>query len=325
MKNLISILTAISLILLLGLNYNINAQIKEILEQPYNLAGERTPEPQFFILQTIITNYSLNGTRTGKEFYKLFLRCKPAEVNGKNVYEYTCGKFEIGSNDSNLVTVPALNNWSFIFGNSPGGYDNKGQVFGIEHSKFENLVDEKGQHFSKPQAYWIYNSFIDFHAFCNVFAEPTHDGGGIQDLTDINQKIIHSSSNSEAPVNLGSNIEKGSYYKNGLITLTFTGLGLVNNATCAIVTFDAGEGSFKMKMKPMPGMEITTVGSSHYKGNLFINMSSFWVEKVIMNEFVLSETTIQGQTGKMNSVAERRTIINNIDKSGYMEALKSLY
>jgi hypothetical protein len=43
-----------------------------------------------------------------------------------------------------------------------------------------------------------------------------------------------------------------------------------------------------------------------------------------MDEFVLSETTIQGQNSKMNSVSERRTIINNIDKSGYLEALKSL-
>jgi len=324
MKNLISILNVISLILLIGLNYNLTAQTKEILEQPYNLAGERTPGPQFFMLQTIITNYSLDGTRTGKEFYKLFLQCKPVEVNGKNVYKYTCSKFEIGSDDSDLVAIPALDNWSYIFGNTPGGYDNKGQVFGIEHSKFENLVDKNGQHISKPQAYWIYNSFIDFHSFCNVFAEPIHNGDGIQNLTHINQKIIHSASNSEAPVNLGGNIEEGSYYKNGLITLTFTGLGLVNDATCAIVTFDAGEGSFKMKMKPMPNMEITTVGSSHYKGNLFINISSFWVEKVIMDEFVLSETTIKGQSSKMNSVTERRTTINNVDKSSYMRTLESL-
>lgn len=323
MKDLKSILNVISLILLLGLNYNLKAQTKEILEQPYNLAGERTPEPQFFILQTIITNYSLDGTRTDKEFYKLYLQCKPAEANGKKVYKYTCSKFEIGSKDSNLVTVPSLDNWSYIFGNTTGGYDNKGQVFGIEHSKFENLIDAKGQHISKPQAYWIYNSFVDFHAFCNVFAEPTDDGAGIQDLSHINQEIIHSSSHSEAPVNLGNNIENGSYYKNGLITLTFTGLGVVNDATCAIVSFDAGEGSFKMKMKPMPSMEIATTGSSHYKGNLFININSFWVEKVIMDEFVLSETTIQGQTSKINSVAERRTTINNVDKLVYWETLKS--
>jgi hypothetical protein len=223
MKNLKSIINVISLILLLGLNYNLSAQIKEDLEQPYNLAGERTTEPQFFILQTIITNYSLDGTRTGKELYKLYLQCKPAEVNGNNVYKYTCSKFEIGSNDSNLVTVPGLNNWSYIFGDTPGGYNAKGQVFGIEHSKFDNLTDNNGKHISQGMSYWIYNSFVDFHAFCNVFAEPTGDGGGIQDLNHINQEIIHSSSYSEPPVNLGSNIEKGSFYKNGLITLTFTG------------------------------------------------------------------------------------------------------
>lgn len=71
-------------------------------------------------------------------------------------------------------------------------------------------------------------------------------------------------------------------------------------------------------------MEITTIGSSPYKGNLFINMSSFGVGKVKMDEFVLSETTIQGQTSKMNSAAECRTTINNVDKSSYMEALESM-
>ena len=324
MKKILLFPILIFMILILVLNHAIYGQTKEILEQQYNLAGERTREPQYFILQTIITDYRLDGTRTGKEFYKLFLRCEPADSKRKNVYKYTCDKFEAGNSDSGLVMIPALKNWSYLFGDTPGGYDEKGQVFGIEHSKFENLADENGQQISKPRAYWIYNSFIDFHAFCNVFAEPVQSGNGIQDLTHINQKIIHSSSNSEAPVNLGSNIEEGSFYKNGMITLTFTGLSLVNDATCAIVNFDSGEGSFKMKMKPMPSMEITTVGSSHYKGNLFININSFWVEKVIMDEFVLSETTIQGQNSKMNSVSERRTIINNIDKSGYMEALKSL-
>ncbi len=78
-----------------------------------------------------------------------------------------------------------------------------------------------------------------------------------------------------------------------------------------------------MKMKPMPNMEITTIGSSHYKGNLFVNINSFWVEKVIMDEFVLSETTIPGQTSRINSVAERKTTINNLDKSKYTEALKN--
>ena len=323
MKNLISILNPISLILLLGLNYNLNAQTKEILEQSYKLAGERTPGPQFFILQTIITNYSLDGTRTGREFYKLYLQCKPAKDSGKNVYKYTCSKFEIGSHDSNLVTVPTLDNWSYIFGNTPSGYDAKRQIFGIQHSKFENLTDNNGKHISQGMSYWIYNSFIDFHAFCNVFAEPTTTGGGIQDLNHINQKIVHLAANTEAPVDLGSNAEKGSYFKNGEIILTLIGLGIVNDATCAIINFDSGESSFKMKMKPMPNMEITTVGSSHYKGNLFINMKSFWVEKVIMDEFVLSETNIPGQT-KINSVTERKTTINNIDKSGYEKALMSI-
>jgi hypothetical protein len=69
-----------------------------------------------------------------------------------------------------------------------------------------------------------------------------------------------------------------------------------------------------MKMKPAPNMEITTTGYSHYKGNLFTNTTSFRVEKVVMDEFVLSETAITGQSNKVNSVTERKTTIDNVDK-----------
>ena len=55
-------------------------------------------------------------------------------------------------------------------------------MFGIDHAKFENLVDANGQPLPVDKAYYVYNAFIDFHAFCNVFAEPMAGGKGIQDL-----------------------------------------------------------------------------------------------------------------------------------------------
>ena len=58
------------------------------------------------------------------------------------------------------------------------------------------------------KAYYVYNAFIDFHGFCNVFAEPTTGGKGIQDLKSIGDKIVHAAAFTEPPVNLGSGIEK---------------------------------------------------------------------------------------------------------------------
>lgn len=67
------------------------------------------------------------------------------------------------------VEIPALKNWAYIF-HEPG-IDKKGQLFGISHEKFENLTDAKGKSLPSDQTYHVYNTFIDFHSFCNVFAE----------------------------------------------------------------------------------------------------------------------------------------------------------
>ena len=69
---------------------------------------------------------------------------------------------------------------------------------------------------------WNYKSFIDFHSM-NVFCEKTATGKGVQDLKHIGDKIIHSASYSQPQVNLGSQVAKGSYFKNGEITLLFKG------------------------------------------------------------------------------------------------------
>ena len=319
MKNKKWFITALIIFLTMACNNKNIAQIKSVLQQRYNLAGERTKAPQFFILETTLQSYNPDGTRAGKNFLKLYLKCSPVEGNVQDVYKYTCAKFVIKYGDSVETTVPSLVNWSYKFESMSTGLDEKGQVFGIEHGKFENLTDSSGKPISPEMSYWIYNSFIDFHAFCNVFAEPTRAGNGIQALNFLNQRIIHLAANTEAPVNLGSNVEKGSFFKNGEITLTFTGLGIVNDASCAIVTFDSGESSFKMKMKPMPNMEVTTLGSSHYKGNLFINLKSFWVEKVVMDEFVVSETTVPTLPNKIDAVTERNTVINNVDADQFVK------
>lgn len=219
--------------------------------------------------------------------------------------------------DSLETTVPSLRGWTYVFKQTPTGFDERGQVFGIAHSKFENLVDSNGKSIPLQNAYLIYNTFIDFHAFCNGLAERTISGSGIQDLKRIGQKIVHASAFSEPPVDLGSNVEKGSFFKNGEITLAFKGLSLVDQAPCALVGFDSGESSFKMIIRPMPDMEIPTIGSSHYKGDIYIDLATKWVRKVIMDENVVAETSLPFPPNKVNSVTERSTVIENISEAEF--------
>ena len=293
-----------------------------ILRQSFNLAGERLPEVQYFIMESKFVNYALDGRRIGYDICKLYLKCAPAKLADKTGDEYTCSKFTLQTGDSPAMNIPALKGWTYVFKTDSDGFDEKGQVLGIEHSKFENLVDTNGKPIPPAKSYFIYNTFIDFHSFCNVFAERTICGKGIQDLTAIGQKIVHSSAFSEPPVNLGSHIAEGSFFKNGEVTLAFKGLSLINEKSCAIVGFDSGESSFKMIMNPTPEMKINTVGSSHYKGDIYIDLETKWVQKVIMDEVVVAETILPFPPNKVNTVTERNTIIQNVNEEDFKQEEK---
>jgi len=315
-KNLIiqsNIVICFYLLLLLFIG-NLQADDSSFLKQEFNLAGKHSQETQFYILKSELITYALNGKRISNDIFKLYLQCVPATISKKNKDEYTCIKFLIKQGNAPEVSVPALANWSYLFSE---GIDDKNQVFGINHSQFENLKDMNGKVIPQDIAYHIYNAFIDFHSFCNVFAERTPNGKGIQDLRKIGQKIIHSAAFTEPPTNLGEYISKGSFFKNGEITLEFKGLSIVNDKQCALIGFDSGESLFKMIMNPAPNMEIITIGSSHYIGDIYKDTSSNWVQKVTLNEIVVSETTMPMPPNKINSVSERSILILNVSKDEF--------
>jgi hypothetical protein len=113
-------------------------------------------------------------------------------------------------------------------------------------------------------------------------------------------------------VDVGSNVAKGSFFKNGEITLEFKGLCLVDNAPCAIVTVDSGQSSFKMIMNPGTDMEEMSVGSSHYKGDIYIDLATKWVRKVTFDELVITESTMPATRTRRNEVVERNITIRNV-------------
>jgi len=83
----------------------------------------------------------------------------------------------------------------------------------------------------------VYDAFIDFHGFCNIFAKRVEGCASIQELKSIGQRIIHATAFSEAPVKVGSNVSKGSTFKNGEVTLEFKGLSIVAGITCKLVGY----------------------------------------------------------------------------------------
>lgn len=262
------------------------------LAGPFDLAGPRKAEVQEFVQETRLVHMNMRGQRMGTETLTLRLRCVPSALRGKPGDEYTCLEFSLRANDKESVTVPALAGWTYVFLTTPMGTDEKGQVFGIPHDKFESLVDSRGAKLDVEHQYFVYNSFIDFHGFGDVFARPSAGGAGLQDLKVPGQAIVHAAAFTEPPVNLGKGIKAGSYFRNGEVKLAFKGLGLVDDRACAVIGFDSGESTFKMIMPMGPNMDIVTDGGSEYIGDISIDLETRWVRKITLDEFVVSETVV---------------------------------
>jgi hypothetical protein len=78
------------------------------------------------------------------------------------------------------------------------------------------------------------------------------------------------------------------------------------------VGFDSGQSSFQMLMKPVPNLEVRSVGASHYKGDIHIDLATRWVRKVTMDELVVAESTVPALSNKVSAVIERYSVIRNV-------------
>ena len=281
------------------------------LNKTYDFSRTHAKSPQQFVMQSRLVQLGLDGSRKDSTIYTLHIKCNPGK-NNETGDEYTCTRFTVRSNNGPEVLIPALTNWSYVYKKNSDEKDEKGQVFGIDHAKFEGIKDSAGKALPVEKMYHVYNAFIDFHALL-LFAEPTIAGKGVQDLKRIGDRITHATAFSEPPVNLGKQIKEGSVFKNGEITLELKGIGTINKRSCAILGYDSGASSFKMLMEPMPSMQVNTIGSSHYWGDIYKDLQSGWIQKADLKEIVVSETLISGQPNKVQSVVERIIVIKNIN------------
>jgi hypothetical protein len=293
------------------------ARLAADLRGPFDLGAERTAAVQFFRMETVFVHIGFDGQRTGAETYILKLKCVPAALSGKGGDEYTCAAFDYRVNDGETLSIPPLAGWSYVFAAKPGGKDEKGQVFGIPHGKFEDLRDSRGHRLPVGIAYSVYNNFIDFHSFNDVFARPSPGGRGIQDLKTIGQKIIHAAAFTEPPVNLGNQIKEGSVFRNGEVSLEFKGLSVVDGAPCALVGYDSGESTLKMIMPLGPDKDIVTVGGSEYKGDLYIDLATQWARKVTMDEFVITQTRLPGPAPSVDSYTVRHLLLRLVGRQEF--------
>jgi hypothetical protein len=271
---------------------------KSLLVESFDLGGKRASSLQFFVMASKLTVHTPDGKRVGTDIYRLRLKCNPVQP-GEDGEEYVCARFTFQPEGGAEMDIPALADWKYVF--KPSG-DKKGHIFGIDRAKFDGIADSAGKALRPDQAFHVYNAFIDFRSVCNVFAERTKAGRGIQDLKRIGDKIVHASAFTEPSVG------PGSFFKNGEVTLEFKGLSRINGKSCALIGYDSGESSFKVA---------TTTGSSHYFGDIYRDLAGGWVQKATMTEIVVSETTQPAPPNKVNAVIERLIEVRNVSQKEF--------
>lgn len=244
----------------------------------------RTPGEKKYRFETDYLSYAPDGTRIGTE--KVIMDCA-VSVDDSGRQRLECLEFSLVDSNGQRQRIPALAGWEHSINVVAP------EVLGVPHADFQNLTTEDGTPLRPDLNHRVYNTFIDFYAFTNVFAQPAPDAAArdIADLHEMGQEIEHHTAYSKPPVDLGDAVKEGSYFQNGRVTLQWLGNGKVGRRSCAIVRFDSGESSLLMLMEPAPDTQMQVKGGSQYWGDLFINLDDYWVERATFTELVLTQIT----------------------------------
>ena len=267
------------------------AETSDLLSAP-RIAGSAS-----YRFTTEYKTYAPDGTELSSEKTILDNKIK-LDASGKQTL--TCTEFRLVDAEGNELSIPELRGYQNVM------QPDAEEVLGINHADFVGIKTDDNTPLSPELQYRVYNTFVDFYTFNNVFAQPVPDevGGSIDDLHQIGQVVEHHSAYSSPPVDLADSVKKGSYFKNGRVTLKWKGSSEINGSPCEIVDFDSGESSFEMFMEPAPEMNIHVKGGSQYWGDLLINSDSMWVEEANFIEIVISKMEI-AQNPEITSVIKR--------------------
>jgi len=259
-------------------------------------------------------HFGPDGHLLGSESYYLRLRYKPMGAQDGWADQFTCLELQLQVDDRPSVAVPELDGMTYTFNPAATGVDERSPLWGLPQGRFKSLTDGLGNLLTFSSRYAAYVSLIDFHSINDVFTKPMPFGNGIQNLKNVGQKVVHPASFMKAEVKFGTEVKSGSTYQNGEVTLELKGVGLVDGAPCAIVTYDAGTGTLRMVTVDLAGQESITNGISQYKGDIFIDLATRWIRKATLDEYGTMEISTEGSPSKVELTA--RHIQSHMDVQG---------
>jgi hypothetical protein len=287
-------------------------QLVQALRGPFDFSSERTREAHSFRMDTQYIHFALNGKCLATESYLLTLQYTPQASPSESLDRYTCVELRFQTDESPPATIADLTNWSYLFNPLLSGADERGPLYGISQEKFLHLTDSHGKPLPFSIRYALYNNFIDFHSINDTFTRPMPFGPGIQDLHEIGQSIVHPASFVKASVTFGSEIKPGSVFQNGKVTLAMKGVSVVDEAPCALIAYDAGQSQLKLILPDSSNQDILTEGSSHYKGDIFVDVATRWVRKATLDEYMVTEISAPGWPAPRHEYTVRHLLLRQI-------------
>jgi hypothetical protein len=298
-------------------------RLRQDLELPLDLSIERTAEPQCFHMQTQFIHLGFDGKRVGVETYLLRLRYVPASLSGNHLDGYTCSEFGVQLGDDRVATLPRLRGLSYRFDYMSGVIGN-GPLFGIPQEPFQDLTDDRGHPLAPDICYATYNNFVDFHALSDVFPRPLKFIKGIEQLKSVGDRIVHPGAYSEAPVSLSGVVRPGSSFRNGRLTLELKGVSLVDDRPCALVNYDSGESTLRMAFIRGDREDMLMEGGSEYTGDIYVDLTSGWVRKVTLDEFVVTQSSTPSQPDKVPGYTARHILLRLIPQHEFEKPISVL-
>lgn len=91
------------------------------------------------------------------------------------------------------------------------------------------------------------------------------------------------------------------------------------DGVCASIGYDSGESTLRVIMPGGPEGDIITEPGSRYPGDIYINLDTRGVERVTMDEFVVTSTSLRPGLGgqKIQSYTVRHLTIQKISREEF--------
>jgi hypothetical protein len=91
------------------------------------------------------------------------------------------------------------------------------------------------------------------------------------------------------------------------------------------VNYDSGESTLRMAFIKGDGEDLIMEGGSEYTGDIYIDLTSGWVRKVTLDEFVVTQTSTTSRPTKVPGCTARHIVLRLISQQDFEQPISVLH